>query len=78
MARRFGPTNAPGTVIIERPGEKSIQPGELGVTVLTGITRMGPTADLIPCPTKKEFLSRWCSFKMTDIWGPFDYFEDGT
>ena len=58
MSRRFGPTNAPGTVVIERAGGKPIQPGELGVTVLTGVTKMGPTDELIYCPTKKEFLRR--------------------
>ncbi|PIS11123.1 MAG: hypothetical protein COT73_05660 [Bdellovibrio sp. CG10_big_fil_rev_8_21_14_0_10_47_8] len=40
--RRFGPTRAPGVVIIEKEAQQAIEPGALGTTAYTGILQKGP------------------------------------
>ena len=39
--RRYGPTVGPGTVIIEKDAEKTIEKGALGTTVHVGIYEKG-------------------------------------
>lgn len=40
--RRFGPTRAPGVVIIEKEAQQAIEPGALGTTAYTGVLQKGP------------------------------------
>lgn len=62
MQRRFGPTRSAGVVVIEKPSEKVIEPGALGVTAYLGILEKGMVGDFIPCPTKKALLKKAGSF----------------
>lgn len=56
--RRFGPTLGAGVVVIEKDGDKPIQPASLGVTAMVGILEKGPIGKLIPAALKTDFLAR--------------------
>jgi len=58
MQRRFGPTNAPGVVVIEQTPEKTIQPGQLGVVCYLGALEKGPIGSLISCPSKTSAIRK--------------------
>ncbi len=53
--KRFGPTRGAGVAIIEVEGQKTIQPGALGMVGYTGILEKGPVGELISVFSKAEF-----------------------
>ena len=54
--RRYGPTLAAGTVIIEKQSEAAIQPAALGVTAYTGIMKKGPVGKAFRAKNRTQFL----------------------
>lgn len=60
--RRFGPTRGPGVVIIEKEGEKSIQPAALGWAGYAGILEKGPVGELIEAQSKALFKKKCGSY----------------
>jgi hypothetical protein len=57
-ARRYGPTNDAGTVIIEEESEKTITPSALGSTGFAGILERGKIGELITCVSKRDMLRK--------------------
>ena len=77
--RRYGPTRAAGTVIVEKEGGKPTQPGALGVCVFIGVTEKGNVDELIPAGTRQKFLNR-CGDRVPYSLLPdaaFDFFDEG-
>jgi len=62
MAKRFGPTNDAGTVIIEEESEKTITPSQLGSTGFAGILERGKIGELITCVSKRDMLKKTGGF----------------
>jgi len=60
--KRFGPTLAAGTAVIEGETDKPITPATLGVTVMTGIMEKGPTDRLFRAANRTEFLKQAGSY----------------
>lgn len=60
--RRFGPTRGAGVAIIEKSGDKTIEPGALGWAGYAGILQRGPVGELIMASTKKSFESQCGSY----------------
>lgn len=56
--RRYGPTRGAGVAVIELEGEKTIEPGALGMVAYGGILERGPVGELIMALNKKAFASK--------------------
>lgn len=54
--KRYGPTRGAGVVIIELEGQKSIEPGALGLAGYAGVFEKGTPGELIILTTKQQFL----------------------
>ncbi len=76
--KRFGPTRGAGVAIIEVEGQKTIQPGALGMVGYTGILEKGPVGELISVFSKQEFF-KVCGGLIPDSLLPDaaeDYFDN--
>jgi hypothetical protein len=56
--RRYGPTRGAGVAVIELEGDKTIEPGALGMAAYGGILERGPVGELIMALNKKSFSSK--------------------
>lgn len=56
--KRFGPTLDAGVGIVEKEGEKSIDPSQLGSTAYVGLMERGPIGELITTVGKKDLLRK--------------------
>lgn len=83
--KRYGPTDAPGVVIIEKESQKAITKGALGTTGYAGILERGPVLDaqgnlaLITCPDKRSF-TKQCGGAIDESQCPTavdDFFDAG-
>lgn len=75
--RRYGPSRGAGVVIIEKEGDKPIQPGALGWAGFGGVLERGPVGKLIWAATKNSF-SRQCGGRVPDSLLPdscLDYYD---
>lgn len=63
--KRFGPTRGAGVVVQEVEGEKTIEPGALGMTAFAGILEKGPVGELITCFNKTSFFKQ-CGSRIAD------------
>ncbi|KKN79935.1 hypothetical protein LCGC14_0334430 [marine sediment metagenome] len=76
--KRFGPTRGAGVAIVEVEGQKTIQPGALGMVGYTGILEKGPVGELISVFSKQEFF-KVCGGLIPDSLLPDaaeDYFDN--
>lgn len=64
--RRFGPTRGAGVAVIELEGEKTIEPGALGMVAYAGLLPKGPVGELIQTFSKTQ------SRKVVGSATPFD------
>lgn len=62
MARRFGPTQGAGVVVIETPPDKTITPAPTGVTCYIGQVEKGDTGEIIACATKADYVRKCGGF----------------
>ena len=60
--KRFGPTRGAGVAIIEKEGDKTIEPAALGWAGYAGIMEKGPVGELSLVTTKTQFLQRHGSY----------------
>lgn len=67
--RRFGPTRGAGTVIIEKEGDKQIEPGALGLAGYGAILEKGDIGKLIIALDKTVFFKK-CGGVIPDSLGP--------
>jgi len=75
--KRYGPTRAAGVVIIELEGQKSIEPGALGMAGYAGVFEKGDPGELIILTTKQQFLRQMGSY-IDDSLAPdaaIDYYD---
>lgn len=75
--RRYGPTRGAGVAIIEKGGDKTIEPGALGWAGYAGILQRGRVGELISASTKKAFQAK-CGGYIDDSLVPdsaFDYYS---
>jgi hypothetical protein len=56
--RRYGPTRGAGVVLIEKEGDKTIEPAALGWAGYAGILEKGPVGELIECSSKSSFIKK--------------------
>lgn len=60
--KRYGPTRGAGVVIIELEGQKSIEPGALGMAGYAGVFEKGDPGELIIITQKNQFLRQMGSY----------------
>jgi hypothetical protein len=75
--RRFGPTRGAGTVIIEKEGQKTIEPAALGWAGYAGILEKGPPNELIEAQSQAWF-EKVCGSYISDSELPdncIDYYK---
>ena len=60
--KRYGPTRGAGVVIIELEGQKSIEPGALGMAGYAGVFEKGDPGELIIITQKTQFLRQMGSY----------------
>lgn len=60
--KRYGPTRGAGTVVIELEGQKSIEPGALGMAGYAGVFEKGDVGELIVITNKTRFLRQMGSY----------------
>jgi phage tail sheath protein FI len=53
--KRFGPTRGAGVVVIEKEGDKTIEPGALGMVGYGGVLERGPVGELVIALDKATF-----------------------
>lgn len=53
--KRFGPTRGAGVVIVEKEGDKTIEPGALGMVGYGGVLERGPVGELVVALDKASF-----------------------
>lgn len=77
--RRWGPTQAAGTVVKEKDTEKTIQAAPFGVICYTGIVEKGDPTKLIRCGKRTNF-ERRCGTYLAESLLPdcaFDFYKHG-
>ena len=62
VQKRFGPIRGAGVALIEREGDKAIEPSALGWVGYAGITEKGPVGELSLVSNKTQFLQRHGSY----------------
>lgn len=62
VQRRFGPTRGAGVTIIEKEGDKTLQPAALGWVGYAGLLEKGPVGELIECPNRASFFKKCGSY----------------
>ena len=75
--KRFGPTRGAGVGIIEKEGDKQIEPGALGMVGYAGVLERGRVGELITALTKADFEAA-CGGRIDDSLLPdtaFDYYK---
>lgn len=75
--RRYGPTRGAGVAIIEKEGDKTIEPAALGMVGYAGVLERGPVGELIIALTKADFEAQ-CGGYIDDSLLPdncFDYYD---
>lgn len=75
--KRYGPTRAAGVVVIEKEGDKQIEPGALGMVGYAGVLERGPVGELIVALDKNTF-EKVCGGRIPDSLLPdacFDYYN---
>lgn len=77
--RRFGPTRAPGVVIIEKEAQQAIEPGALGTTAYTGVLQKGPIGRAFVALNASNFRFRAGSYIPESLLpdAAFDFFNLG-
>lgn len=75
--KRYGPTRAAGVVVIEKEGDKTIEPAALGLVGYAGVLERGPVGELIIALDKNTF-EQVCGGRIPDSLLPdacFDYYN---
>jgi hypothetical protein len=75
--RRFGPVRGAGVSVTELEGDKTIEPGALGMCAYAGVLERGPVGELIFAPNKSSYLAQ-CGGRISDSLVPdvcFEYYD---
>jgi len=60
--RRYGPTRGAGVAVIEKEGDKTIEPAALGWAGYAGLLEKGPVSELIECQNATAFFKKCGSY----------------